>query len=97
MQANKSTSQRWIEWGQQNKYSIVLGSWVVSIAASLAIVSRNRYLSGQQKLVQARVYAQGLTMAVVIASLALETHDRTAGVETVPSQDSAAKDQWKGK
>ncbi|KAF1347153.1 hypothetical protein BDV97DRAFT_401017 [Delphinella strobiligena] len=95
VQANKSTTQRWIDWGQQNKYSIVLGSWVLSIAASLAIVSRNRYLSGQQKLVQARVYAQGLTMAVVIASLALETHDRTAGVETVPSQDSAAKDQWK--
>lgn len=31
-----------------------------------------------QKLVQARVYAQGLTMAVVIASLALEGADMKA-------------------
>lgn len=60
---------------------------------------RNKYLSGQQKLVQARVYAQGLTMAVVIASLALETRDRTRGDVSVPAphrERFTGEDQWKG-
>lgn len=73
----------------------MLSSWAVSIVVAFAIVSKNRYLSGQQKLVQARVYAQGLTMAVVVASLALETHDRTKGI-AAPTPEDAAKNQWKG-
>lgn len=49
------------------------------MGAALGLVGRNPYLTGQQKLVQARVYAQGLTMAVVIASLAFETTDAGRG------------------
>jgi len=49
------------------------------LGAALGLVGRNPYLTGQQKLVQARVYAQGLTMAVVIASLAFETTDAGRG------------------
>lgn len=49
------------------------------MAAALGIVGRSKYLTGQQKLVQARVYAQGLTLAVVIASLALEGKDMGQG------------------
>ena len=45
----------------------------------MGIVGRNPYLTGQQKLVQARVYAQGLTLAVVIISLAFETSDSARG------------------
>ena len=36
-------------------------------------------MSAQQKLVQARVYAQGLTLAVLVASFALESNDMRAG------------------
>lgn len=53
-------------------------------------MGRNPYLTGTQKLVQARVYAQGLTLAVVIASLALEAKDRGDGAgrwETVKVLD----------
>ena len=46
---------------------------------ALGIVGRNPYLSGQQKLVQARVYAQGLTVAVLLASFALEANDAGKG------------------
>lgn len=49
------------------------------MGGALTIVGRNPYLTGQQKLVQARVYAQGLTMAVVIASLAFEGVDSAQG------------------
>ena len=49
------------------------------MGTALGIVGRNPYLSTQQKLVQARVYAQGLTIAVVIISLAFEGTDNAAG------------------
>ncbi len=49
------------------------------MGTALGLVGRNPYLTGQQKLVQARVYAQGLTIAVVIASLAFETSDSARG------------------
>jgi hypothetical protein len=45
------------------------------MGVSFALVHRNRYLTGAQKLVQARVYAQGLTLAVLLASLAMEGND----------------------
>ena len=68
-----------MEWLQDNRYKLVFGSWVAAMAGSLGLVGRNPYLTGQQKLVQARVYAQGLTVAVVIISLAFETSDSSRG------------------
>ncbi|KAK6427978.1 Replication factor C, subunit RFC4 [Oleoguttula sp. CCFEE 5521] len=79
LNSQKSTQERTVQWAEDNKYSIVFGSWVASMATALGIVGRSPYLTGQQKLVQARVYAQGLTMAVVIASLALEGSDSARG------------------
>jgi len=88
--AQKSTKERTYDWLQDNRYSVVFGSWVASMGTALGIVGRNPYLTGQQKLVQARVYAQGLTIAVVIISLAFETNDQSKGAgrwETVKILD----------
>lgn len=79
IEAQKPTTQRMKDWATDNRYSIVFGSWVASMGTAFGLVGRNPYLSGQQKLVQARVYAQGLTLAVVIASLALEAKDKNQG------------------
>jgi len=78
-EASKPISERARDWGERNRYSIVFGSWVASMGIALGIVQRNPYLSGQQKLVQARVYAQGLTIAVLLASFMLETNDKVKG------------------
>lgn len=86
----KTSMQRAKDWATENKYGIVFGSWVVSMGAAFGIVGRNKYLTGQQKLVQARVYAQGLTLAVIVASLALEGRDMKGGAgrwETVKVLD----------
>ncbi|KAI0874904.1 hypothetical protein GGS24DRAFT_457689 [Hypoxylon argillaceum] len=77
--AQESPAQRFRQWGEANRYSIVFGSWVAAMALALGIVSRNRFLSTSQKLVQARVYAQGLTLAVLVASAAFETADASQG------------------
>jgi len=77
--ANETAFQRFKEWGRENRYPIVSASWVASIGVALALVGRNPYLSRAQKLVQARVYAQGLTLAVLIATAAFEVGDANKG------------------
>ena len=76
---NLTAMQRAQAWGRENRYKVVFTSWLASMGLALWIVGRNRYLSGSQKLVQARVYAQGLTVAVLIATAALETADAKSG------------------
>jgi len=76
-EAQKPFLQRTKDWAGENRYSIVVAAWVASIGASFAIVRRNPYLTGAQKIVQARVYAQGLTVAVLLASFAVEARDAT--------------------
>ena len=75
----RTDMQRLTEWGRENRYTIVVASWVAAMGVALAIVGRSKYLSTSQKLVQARVYAQGLTLAVLIATAALETADAKSG------------------
>ena len=68
-----------MDFGKENRYPIVAGSWVLSMGLALGIVGRSPHLSTQQKLVQARVYAQTLTIAVLIATAAFEVGDRGKG------------------
>lgn len=81
-----------MDFGKEQRYKIVGGSWVASMAIALGLVGRNPYLSTQQKLVQARVYAQGLTVAVLIATAIFEIGDRNkeeGRYETVKIVDPA--------
>lgn len=77
--ARMSTQEKFMDWGREHRYKIVGASWVASMAGSLALVYRDKYLSRAQKLVQARVYAQGLTLMVLLASAAFEISDARSG------------------
>ncbi|KAI0405784.1 hypothetical protein F4802DRAFT_596748 [Xylaria palmicola] len=79
LRSRETAAERLRRWGEANRYSIVFGAWVASMGIAMALVSRNRYLTTAQKLVQARVYAQGLTLAVMVASAAFETSDARQG------------------
>lgn len=79
VEAQQTGSEKLREWGRKNRYTIVFSSWLASMGLALWIVGRNRYLSTSQKLVQARVYAQGLTLAVLVATAALEGADAKSG------------------
>ncbi|KAJ3498159.1 hypothetical protein NLG97_g1345 [Lecanicillium saksenae] len=76
---HQNRHERFQEWCRTNRYSIVGASWLASMVAALAMVSRSP-ASTAQKLVQARVYAQGLTLAVLIATAAFEVNDAQKGV-----------------
>lgn len=63
-----STVDKAKDWAARHQYSIIGGSWVASMAIAFGIVARDRYQTFPQKIVQARMWAQGLTVAVLVAS-----------------------------
>jgi len=77
--AKESAFQKAKDWGRENRYSLVTASWVASMGTAFALVARNKYLTTPQKLVQARVYAQGFTLAVLLLTAAFEVGDATKG------------------
>lgn len=79
VRAAETTSEKLTQWGRDNRYPIVTASWVASMAIALRLVKNNPYLSKAQKLVQARVYAQGLTLAVLIVTALFEVRDANKG------------------
>lgn len=75
---NQSAYERFMEYGKENRYSIVFVSWLASMGLAFALVSRSP-MNTANKIVQARVYAQGLTLAVLIVSAAFEMNDAKKG------------------
>ena len=71
----KSFTERAMEFARAERYKIVGGSWILSMVGAFSLVNRNKFLTGAQKLVQARVYAQFLTLGVLVASAAFEISD----------------------
>ncbi|KAJ5187984.1 hypothetical protein N7491_004306 [Penicillium cf. griseofulvum] len=76
-------------FARREKYKIITATWVASMVGSFALVSRIPGLTGQQKLVQARVYAQGLTLGVLCASAAFEISDQRRGRGLLDSKKKA--------
>ncbi|EGG03729.1 uncharacterized protein MELLADRAFT_89800 [Melampsora larici-populina 98AG31] len=67
---NMSKKAKWLEHFKDHQYHYVLGSWAASMVGSFGFIA-TQPMPFTQKLVQARMYAQGLTVAVVMASAAL--------------------------
>ncbi|KAF9266269.1 hypothetical protein L218DRAFT_1075240 [Marasmius fiardii PR-910] len=76
-----STADKISDWASRHEYSIIMGSWALSLAAAGAIISRDRYQTGPQKIVQARMWAQGLTIGILIAAGALKHGQRKNSLE----------------
>ncbi|OBZ75928.1 Respiratory supercomplex factor 2, mitochondrial [Grifola frondosa] len=68
-------SEKIREWAARNQYKVILGSWALSMGIAGAIVMGNRHQSTAQKVVQARMWAQGLTIGVLIGAGVL-THSQ---------------------
>lgn len=60
-----SRKDKALTWAKENKFSVVAGSWVASMAGTFSYI-QTQPLSFAQKLVQARVWAQGLTLASLV-------------------------------
>ncbi|GAA5901880.1 Rcf2p [Sporobolomyces salmoneus] len=73
------TKDALINWAKQNRWSVVFGSWVASMAGSGAYIAAQP-LSFAQKLVQARMVSQALTVGVVLASAVLTQLPNSDGI-----------------
>ncbi|GAA6047749.1 hypothetical protein JCM3770_001758 [Rhodotorula araucariae] len=80
-----STKEAVIEWAKENRWTAVGVSWVGSMIASGAYIAATP-LSFAQKLVQARMVAQGVTVAALIAS---------AGLTQIPNAQGMSDDDIK--
>ncbi|THH32757.1 hypothetical protein EUX98_g1467 [Antrodiella citrinella] len=76
-----SLRQRVKEWAIANQYKVILGAWALGMGVAGTIVWRNRHQSTAQKVVQARMWAQGLTIGVMVA----------AGILTHTQREEAAQ------
>lgn len=79
IRAAETPGQKFMRWGKDNRYKIVVGTWLAGMGAAWHYVGKDKYMSTSQKVVQARVYAQGLTLAVLIATAAFEMNDAKKG------------------
>ncbi|OBA24542.1 hypothetical protein METBIDRAFT_10678 [Metschnikowia bicuspidata var. bicuspidata NRRL YB-4993] len=59
-----------------NKYKIIVGAWAASLWGSWAIVNKDKYMTTAQKAVQARVYAQAITVVLLLGTLLLSMHEK---------------------
>ncbi|EGV64365.1 Replication factor C, subunit RFC4 [Yamadazyma tenuis] len=60
-----------IHFLNDNKYKIVLSAWAASLYGSWVLVNRDKIMTTAQKAVQARMYAQGVTVLLLIGTVLL--------------------------
>ncbi|OCH90964.1 hypothetical protein OBBRIDRAFT_559092 [Obba rivulosa] len=70
-----SLGEKMRDLAARHEYGFIGGAWALSMVTAFSIIMRNPYQSLPQKVVQARLWAQGLTVGVLIAAGAL-THSR---------------------
>ncbi|OXC67140.1 hypothetical protein AYX13_04419 [Cryptococcus neoformans] len=72
-------------WVGNHKYSLISAAWVGSLGLAFGIVARNPYQTTAQKVVQARMWAQGLTVGLLVGGALL------AGANSSPSDEYSKK------
>ncbi|KDQ64181.1 hypothetical protein JAAARDRAFT_52163 [Jaapia argillacea MUCL 33604] len=75
-----SPMQKAGDWASRHEYSVILGSWSTAMVGAFGYIMRDPHQSMGQKIVQARMWAQGLTVGVMIAAGAI-AHANRAKVE----------------
>jgi hypothetical protein len=77
--ASETAYQSMMRWGRENRYKIVAATWAAGMGASWHYINKDKLLTTSQKVVQARVYAQALALAALVATAAFEMSDATKG------------------
>lgn len=59
-----------------NKYPIILGAWAASMYGSWVYVNRDKIMTTSQKAVQARMYAQAITILLLLSTIILASKEQ---------------------
>ncbi|KAG7807806.1 hypothetical protein KL921_004101 [Ogataea angusta] len=73
--AKLSPTEKVVESLSNNKYKIITGLWAASMVGSWMYVNRDPLLTRTQKFVQARMYAQFITVALLLGSIGLSVYE----------------------
>ncbi|GME93912.1 unnamed protein product [Ambrosiozyma monospora] len=68
-------TEKTIESVSENKYGIITGLWALSMWGSWAIANRDKLMTKSQKFYQARMYAQFITVAMLLGSIGLSVYE----------------------
>ncbi|KAI5124853.1 hypothetical protein M0805_007286 [Coniferiporia weirii] len=66
-----SVPQKAGDWALRHRWHLFIAGWAASMGASWMILRRNKTQTFSQKIVQARVYAQGIALTGLLGSAAL--------------------------
>lgn len=72
------------------KYPIILSAWAASLYGSWVFVNRDKIMSTAQKAVQARMYAQALTIILLLGTVLLAVKE-----QEIEKKKPAAVPEWK--
>lgn len=72
---NLSFNEKTFETMSNNRYKIITTAWVASMWGSWEFVNRDKIMSTAQKAVQARMYAQFITVALLLGSMMLSVYE----------------------
>ncbi|EDO18785.1 hypothetical protein Kpol_1028p60 [Vanderwaltozyma polyspora DSM 70294] len=70
-----SFKEKCLEGFSNNRYKIITGAWALSMWGSWELVNRDKIMSSAQKAVQARMYAQFITVALLLGSMMLSMYE----------------------
>ncbi|KAH0839781.1 hypothetical protein J3R83DRAFT_724 [Lanmaoa asiatica] len=81
-----SLKDKLAEWVAKHQLSVVMGSWATTMAVAGSVIMRDPYVFScltwpANQVVQVRLWAQGLTIGVVIAAAALTHAQRAQAME----------------
>ncbi|TDL29634.1 hypothetical protein BD410DRAFT_709506 [Rickenella mellea] len=81
-----STRQKVGDWASRHAYSLLFGCWTATMTGSWILISRaNRAAPFAHRIVQARVYAQGITVAGFLGASLLTLSKREEMLKHVRS------------
>lgn len=85
-----STSDKAFTVVNDNKYKLIIGAWAASMYGLWHFVNKDKYMTVAQKAVQARVYAQAITVVLLLSTLLLNMHERE-----LKQDEPAPVPEWK--
>lgn len=85
-----SVSEKVLGTLSSNKYKIIFSAWVALMWGLWKFVNRDKIMTGPQKLVQARMYAQAITILLLLGTIVLAVKE-----EEIRAKQPAPVPEWR--
>ncbi|KAG8863793.1 hypothetical protein FRB96_007630 [Tulasnella sp. 330] len=92
LRMSRGTKSSTLDWIESHKWGIVGASWAGSLATAFGVIMRDPLQTTAQKVVQARIWAQGLTVGIIMAAAGLT---QLRGSDSVEMQAGHIDHSWR--